>query len=533
MAWSPAYSFSVKRRACSHIQTRIFDRDEFTNKVIVTGFLHQKSLRETSVSQVRKSIFFSFGQNYASFVLQFLASIIIARLLTPAEIGIYSVAMVLIGFAHRLRDFGAASYVIQEKDLTPDKIRAAFSMTLITAWIMAIAIGVGSSYAAEFYREPGIRSVMLVVSLNFILIPFGTVPMAYMQRQMDFKHIALINIISNSVSTTASVGLAYVGFSYLSLAWGSVAGIGCNIVLVQVWRPKGLPLLPGLKDIRQVFSFGSLSSTVMILSDMSQGASDLILGRLSGMAVVGYFGRAAGLVSMFGKFVMSALWAVALPHFAEQSRGEGSIKDSFLRSMTYTTVLAWPFFVCLGLLAHPVIVILYGKQWVPSVPLVRFLCIASALTSPFMLMSSMMTAIGQMKQNLYLLAIHVPIRIVLILLAAPYGLEAIGATFIASSLVDIMVYFVQCRSILSVNLTEIATASRLSAGVTFTAAILPLTMFLFGDGILSDKLWLQLVLGSTGCVVGWFAGLFLFKHPLQREIEHSFTIVKQLLSFSK
>lgn len=485
------------------------------------------------MSKVRKSIFLSFGQTYVNFVLQFGASVIIARLLMPAEIGIFSVAMVLIGFAHRLRDFGAASYVIQEKELTPDKIRAAFSMTLFTAWVMAAVIGLGSGYAAVFYHEPGVRSVMLVLCINFILLPFGTVPMAYMQRQMNFRHIALINVSSNAISTVTSVSLAYMGFSYLSLAWGAVAGIVCNIVLAQIWRPKELPMFPGIREIRQVFSFGSLSSFVMILSDLTQGAPDLILGRLSGMSVVGYFGRAMGLVSMFDRFVMSALWSVVLPHFAEQSRKEAVIKGRFLNSIAYITVLAWPFFVCLGLLASPIILVLYGKQWEPSIPLLQLLCISMIPLSPFLLMSTILTGIGQMKQNLYILIIHSPIHFVLLYLAAPFGLKTIGAMMIVSNLIGAAVLYYKSRTILFVRLVDVAMSVRESAGVALTSAILPVLMLLFGDGFLADKHWLTLILGLTGSILGWLVGLFLCKHPFRVEVSNSILMVRQKLVASR
>lgn len=479
------------------------------------------------MSKVRKSIFLSFGQNYFSFMLQFVASIIIARLLTPAEIGIFSVAMVFIGLAHRLRDFGAASYVIQEKDLTPDKIRAAFSMTLITAWVMALAIWLGADYAAEFYRESGIRSVMWVISLNFLLIPFGTIPMAYMQRKMDFEHIALINVSSNTVSTMTSVVLAYMGFSYLALAWGAVVGIVCNIVLAQVWRPENLPLLPGLREIRRVFSFGSLSSLVMILSDISQGAAEMILGRMSGMGVVGYYGRAMGLVSMFDRFVMSALWSVALPHFAEQSRNQGAMKHSLLRSMTYATGLAWPFFACLGFLAEPVITILYGDQWLPSIPLLQLLCIAMMLLSPFLLMSSIMTAIGQMKQNFYLLSAFVPVRILSLLIAAPFGLQAIGISFIVVNFIGAGMYLLQGRWVLDIRLGEVAGALKSSAGVVLMSALpLIVTCWVVQGGSV-ERLWIELLVGMTGCVSGWVAGLFLFAHPLLDEIRKVFAFLRK------
>lgn len=481
------------------------------------------------MSKVRKSIVLSFGQNYVKFVLQFVATIIVSRLLTPAEIGIFSVAMVLLGFAHTLRDFGAASYIIQEKELTPDRIRAAFTMTLVTAWLMAAVIWLAADYAAEFYREPGVRSVMLVVSLNFILIPFGTIPIAYMQRNMDFEHIALINVISNVISTALTIGLAYAGFSYLALAWGSVSGIVCNIILVQVWRPRDLPLWPGLREMRKVFSFGSLSSLIMILNDLRQGVPELILGRVSGMAVVGYYGRAMGLLSMFDRFIMSSLWGVVLPHFAEQVRNNGAIKESFLNSMTLLTVLAWPFFLCLSLMAEPVVMILYGDQWAPAIPLLQIICLSAAITAPFLLLGSMMTALGQMKQNLYLLAIHVPVKFALIYLAAPHGLTVIGLVFIVSSLIDNMVSVSQCRAVLHVGVRDLWQAARKSAEVTLLAVLCPALIFLTSGNLLAGHLWLQLLLGMATCVLGWLAGIFLFSHPMRREVGNALGAVQRFV----
>ena len=479
------------------------------------------------MSKVRKSIILSFGQNYIGFILQFLSSVIISRLLTPHEIGIFSVAMVLIGFAHTLRDFGSATYVIQEKELTQDKMRSAFAMTLITAWAMAAVIGLGIGYAAEFYREPGIRSVMLVLSLNFFLIPFGSIPMAYMHRQMDFKHIAQISISSSIVATSASIGLAYAGFSYLSMALGSVSGTVCTILLVQVWRSKDLPFLPGLKEIRKVFSFGAFSSLLMILNDISIGSPDLILGRLSGMSIVAYFGRSMGLISMFERLVMKALWNVAVPHFAQQFRTEGTIKEGFLQSMTYVTALAWPFFINLGLLANPIILTMYGKQWEPSVPLLQLLCLSVIITSPFLLLGSMMTAIGQLKQNIFFLTIHAPILIVFVLLAAPYGLKAVGGAFIVVNLIDAIVYVWQCQVILGVGFKEMGKALRESAGVAFMSAALPVIMLVL-DGTLSESLWFQLLFGLTGSMVGWLAGIFLLRHPLRVEILRGFSFMRNI-----
>lgn len=435
--------------------------------------------------------------------------------------------MVLIGFAHTFRDSGSTTYIIQEKELTPDRIRAAFALTLATAWLLAAVIGLGSGYAAEFYREPGIRTVMLILSLNFILLPFGSVPMAYMHRQMDSQRIALINIIPNVISVITSIGMAYKGFGYLSMAWGSVSGTVCTIILVQLWRPTGLPFLPGFKEIKRVLSFGVLANLMMILIDVSRGGPDLIIGRLSGVTTLSFFGRSMGLISMFEKLVMRALWSVALAHFSLQSRNKGGMKDSFLESATLVTAVAWPFFINLGLLGRSVILVFYGNQWVDSILPMQLLCLAAILTSPFLLAGPMMTAIGQMKQNLYQLFIRVPVLLVLVFFAAPYGLKVIASVFILSSLIDMVVGYLQCKIVLMINLKDMVRALYKSAGVALISAIFSLVLFLFGRDI---PLWLQLSLGAMGSALGWGVALYLLKHPLRREIDQSFMMAKRTLA---
>ncbi len=469
------------------------------------------------MSTVRKSLVLSLGQNYISVAIQFVVSVVIARLLTPSEMGVFSVAMVIIGFAQTLRDFGVSSYVIQEKELTLDKIRAAFALTLITAWTMALVILMTSDFAASFYKEPGIRSVMRILAFNFALIPFGTIAVAYMHREMNFAHPALIRVLSNLAGGITTLVLAYRGFSYLSMAWGSVAGTVCNVILAQVWRPRHLPFLPGFKEIRPAFKFGLMSNIFMLLIDAMRGVPDMVIGRTSGMAMVGYFGRGTGLITLFEKLVMSSLWNVAMPHFAQRARQGAALKEEFLHSSRYVTAVAWPFFINLALLAHPVVYVLYGAQWESSVPLVQLLCIASLITAPFLLWGSMLIAIGQLRQNVFFLSIHTPIIIGLVYFLSPHGLAAIGIGFVIVSLLDNIMSLIQCKITVDVTMSEIARVQPGSLGVTMASAAIPVILLAINT-MMPVNLWTQLLIGGTGALLGWVAGLFLFQHPLRKEL---------------
>ena len=119
---------------------------------------------------IRSALAYSFGTRYAATALQFLATLILARLLSPSEIGIYSVGASVIMIAHTLRDFGTSTYVIQEQELTPARLRTAFTLTVSIAWLLALILYFSATPLGVFYSEPGVALVMQVMAVNFALI---------------------------------------------------------------------------------------------------------------------------------------------------------------------------------------------------------------------------------------------------------------------------------------------------------------------------------------------------------------------------
>ena len=118
---------------------------------------------------VRKSLALSFASKYSDLVITTVTVLVLARLLTPEEIGIYSVGAAVVAMAHVVRDFGVGNYLIQEKELTQDRIRTAFAVTLIIGWTMAAVLFAASGPVSRLYAEPGLAHVMKVLSLTFMV----------------------------------------------------------------------------------------------------------------------------------------------------------------------------------------------------------------------------------------------------------------------------------------------------------------------------------------------------------------------------
>lgn len=469
------------------------------------------------MSLVRKALLLSFSTNYTILIIGFVGTLFISRLLTPAQIGVFSVAVVLVGMAHLVRDFGVGQYLIQEKELTPAKMRAALALTLVIAWSMAALLALASGAIARFYSEPGVRQVILILAGNFLLIPFGSVSMAVLRRNMKFGALYLINVSSALAHLVTAVSLALLGFGYVSLAWAATAGVVVTIVIAGIYRPKELPWLPSFKGIRKVISFGSYTSGASVVGEVGRAAPDLIIGKVLSMEAVGIFGKAVGLMEIFNRLVMYAIWPVGLPHFSAQMRAGRDLKTGYLRVMSYITVLSWPFFSFVAWMSYPLVRVLYGTQWDASVPLVSILSVWAGVGSTFMLAEQVFIALGQVKKRMQMVIISSAIKVGMILLAVPFGLMAVSIALAATILPGVYILMRYLKTLVGLRYADIIKATRKSLAVTLLTSLAPAAVF-FTIPIGPENVWLPLLLSAAGAAIAWVTGIFIFHHEIRPEV---------------
>ena len=176
------------------------------------------------------------ASNGTGIALQMVVIVVLSRLLTPAEVGVYSVAAVLTGLAGVLRDFGVGEYLIQEKDLTDEKIRAAITANIAVSWTVCIVLFLLARPMSVFYAETGVGNVLEVLALGFLVTPFGAVAMAFLRREMRFHAMYWATLVSGVGSSAVAIILAYRGFGYMSLAWSSLVSSMLIVVVSLVLR---------------------------------------------------------------------------------------------------------------------------------------------------------------------------------------------------------------------------------------------------------------------------------------------------------
>jgi O-antigen/teichoic acid export membrane protein len=469
------------------------------------------------LSSVRRSFLLSLADSYLGVVLQLASTIMIARLLTPAEVGTFAIAAVFAALASTFRDFGVAEYLIQARSLTPAKLRAALALNIIVSWAIAALLAVLAPFAADFYREPGVGYVMWVQALNFMLVPFGAVTQAWFRRELNYRPIVIGNLLSSIAAFVVAVSLAYAGFGFMSLAWSSLAGIVVTVVVAMWFRPADFPKWPALAGIGEVFQFGKFASSIYIVGQLGKGAPELLIGRALGTAPVGIYSRAGGLVEMFNRLVLRPVFQVCMPYFAKSDRESGTLVPAYLHSVGLLTAVGWPLLALLGVLAYPAIRLIYGDQWLAAVTLAQILCAAAAVELLQTLSREALLAKGQARRANALQIQLVLLQVSGLTLVFPYGLTGAAWGWMAGNLIGLVVAQWHLDRGIGLALGALSRAVVPSAVMTAVTA---------GPLLLVAQIWPIVegnylrwgFLGGSGGLLLWLLAARALRHPLWDEI---------------
>ena len=467
---------------------------------------------------VRQSLWISLADSYLSLALRLAGTVIIARLLTPQEIGVLAVAAVFSGLASMFRDFGVAEYMIQEKDLTRKKIAATLTLNIIVSWTMAAAMFGGSAIAASFYKEPGIGEVMRVQAVCFLLVPFGAVTMAYFRRELNFRPVLICSILGNVTGFVVSVTLAFMGFSYMSLAWAALATMIVTVASSMWFRPSALPRWPAWAGVAEVFHFSKFASGVYLFGQIGKGAPEMIIGRALGMADVAMFSRAGGLVEMFQRMALRPVMFVCMPYFARSDREQGEIAAAYLKSVSYLTAVGWPFLAFMGIAAFSAIRIVYGPQWDAAVPLAQILVAAFAIELVHAMSREALLARGHARAANSLQIWMVVLQVAGLLAAVRWGITGAAVGVLLATFLGAAVAQAYLKRHLGLSTRQLLRTCGTSLVVT-VGAVAPAAMWAAWAGVTLDNYIVFGVLGALLTALSWLAVLSLMDHPVMNEVK--------------
>lgn len=389
------------------------------------------------MSNIRSGLMYSFAGKFGLKILNLLSTVIIARLLSPTEIGTFAIASSVVMILAEVKLLGAGVYLIRSDTLDDDKIRKAYGITFLMCWSIAFLLIFSSSSLATFFNETALTNVFIILACNFFLAPYISVPDALLVRRYLFKEISIISLVSVVLQLVVTLILIYYEFGFIALAWGQVTSMLSRMVLSLYFTREVKIYRPSFKRISDIAKLGVYTSLAHVLRRFNYTAADLVIGKMGSPSEVGIFSRGLGYVDFISQSFFEGVGSISQSYMSDMRRQGNNMCIAYIKATSLLCSLLWPVLISAGIAALPAIRLLFGKQWDDAAPIAYLLSIWISIRIVSFFSPAILIADGHesmlFKRDLFLFFILFSSLIFLY----PYGLEYLPYAFIFSSLFEL------------------------------------------------------------------------------------------------
>jgi O-antigen/teichoic acid export membrane protein len=468
------------------------------------------------MTDLRRALLFASGGRYLVMGVNLASVTVLARLLTPSEFGVSVLGASLLSMAEAIRELGSVAYLVQQKNITQGKIRTVFTISLIVTMMMTIVLVTVSKTFARFYGVPELARYIQIIAFGYAIAPFAHPIYAVLSRDMEFGKLAMLDTLTMLVNALASVILVLQGCSYLGLAWATVIS-GATWTLLGLCVKRDFSVYrPSLAEWRSVLAFGTWGSATAVLYRSSESLFWLILGKILDAHAVGLCQRAVLLAQFPERVILAGVGAVALPAFSDHARQGRALKEAYLSALEHVTAVQWPALILLAIMAHPIVSLLFGPQWLDVIQLVQVFAVTQMLNFPTALNYPVQVAVGAIRHTAPLALAQTVISLVVLTYAARYGIRAVALSTFLTVPLNVGLSVLVVRAHIHFPWREFAGATVRSAVVTGMSAVGPLIVSTSRGTVGLSMLPIAVAIALAG--IGWLAGLWLTRHPLFREV---------------
>lgn len=445
-------------------------------------------------SKTLSGLLWQFLQKITAQLFSFVVTVILARLLTPADYGVVALACmfnVLVGiFISGSMD----AALIQKKDADELDYNTVFYSALFMSFVIYGVVYVGSPYFATFYHNEQICPVMRVLALTMPIGALSMVQSSIISRRMEFKKFFGASMSGQIVAACVGIGMAYRGFGPWALvAQQMLSGLTNTVVMFCIvrWHPK---LMYSWSRFRTLFNFAWKKTAAGFIGTLCGQLKGYLIGYRYTTADLAYYNRGEGLPGMFDNNITGTINAVLFPALSKLQDDKEAVKHGIRRAMMTSSYILSPIFLGLATVSDKIVPLLYSDKWIPAIPFMQLACLTCVVSVLSGANLQALFAIGKSGEVLKLEFYKKPVMLALIFGGIYFGPIGISAAMFLYSFYGLCLNTRPISRLLNYSLTE--QVSDVKIGIVFSL-IMALVVYVVGLFIEHSffALWVQIPVG--------------------------------------
>lgn len=344
-------------------------------------------LKGSITSGIKCSSISQFGRQ----AMQLVTTIILARLLSPSDFGLFGMAGVVIGFINLFKDLGTSAAVIQKEHTSKEFLSSIFWANITFGFFAMIILFIIAPLAGALYREPRIGPILKVLSIILFISGFNIVQQAILERDLEFLKLMKVEIVATASGSLIGIGAAFMNVGVWSFVWQSLTMLIVSTALLWTssnWRPRMVFHWLEIKSIRRY----SLNLTGFnIFNYFARNADYFLIGRYLGAQDLGYYALAYRVMVFPVEAISSVLGRVMFPVYAKLQADDAKFRYAYLKVTGNIALISFPMMLGLWVVAKPFVLTVFGTPWSPVILLLLIL-------APVGLAQSIGTTVGTIYQ---------------------------------------------------------------------------------------------------------------------------------------
>jgi len=371
--------------------------------------------------------------------MQFVVSIVLARILAPEEFGVVALLGLFIGMATVFIDGGLSSALVQRQNTTHTDESTVFFFHLAMGAVSGVMLCAAAPWIATFFEQPVLQYLSYAMAFNLFVGAFGSIHTALLYKEMDFKTTAKVGVVSSVVGGALAIYMANQGYGVWSLVGHTVVSGIVTVLSLWIWHPWRPGWSFSVASLRSLVRFGGYEMASTLLDVFETNLHSILIGKMYSVRDVGLFTRARNTQLIPVTVMMSIVQRVAYSVFSSVAEDKVRLVRGLRQAQAVAMFINMPVMVGVIVLAEPLVLTLFGDQWLPCVPMVQVLGLGVILWPLHILNLNILRAQGHSGLRFRVEVIKKAVAISLTIAASYYGIMAIAWAQVAISVCS---YFV-------------------------------------------------------------------------------------------
>lgn len=371
--------------------------------------------------------------------LQFLVSVILARLILPEEFGTIALLYLFTGLTAVFIDSGFSSALVQRQKASYVDECTVFWLNITLGITASALLWMTSPLIAQFYDKPILINLTKILALSLLINSIGSIHNTLFAKSLNFKKLTIINASATGVAGIVAIGLAINGFGVWALAAQTLTASVVTtsaLWLFSKWRPS---LIFSKKSMESLFAFGSFLMLSSILDSVYMRLYTILLGKFYGVRELAFYSRADRTQLLPVQILSSVLARVSYPIFSATSDDKERLRRGVRLALEGMMLINIPVMMGLMVTADSFVPVVFGDNWKPSVPILQVLCIAGVLWPVHVVNLNILKAQGLSNLFFRLEIIKKIVGTALLFAGLPWGMMGIAWSQVANGIFSFIV----------------------------------------------------------------------------------------------